>query len=195
MTEPDANTRPAPLDTLRLRVAALTALQARVKATLDGCRDELHEQMTNGESHTVWSPLDGDDQVATVNRSKPKPRAEVVDRDAFDRWMAEHYPGEVTTTRTATAEGVDLLADMDPGLVEITRAATEQAVNAVLKASEKAREPVHPDGTTDVPGVRVTTGTAGRLSVRLDPDAERLVSELIAAGRLDADGNPREIEQ
>lgn len=195
MTDPHDNTCPLPPDALRLRVAALTALQTRVKSELDSARDELSGQLSNGESHTVWSPLAPDEQIASVNRSKPKPSARVADRAALDAWMAQHYPDECRTTRTPTAEGVELLADMAPDLLDQATTATDQAVNAVLKASEKARQPVHPDGTLDPPGVRVATGTAGRLSVRLDGEAERLVSDLISAGRIDTHGNPHQIQQ
>lgn len=180
--EPESNTGRQPTPDARLRVAALTALQARVKSVLDDARTELHADMTNGESHTVWA--DAGEQVATVNRSKPRPKATVTNQTALDAWLVTNYPDECSEEVTVTAEGREYLADVAPELLDRRLVATEQQRNAVLKASEKARQAVHPDGTADVPGVSVDVGRDGTLTVKLGDEGQAQVERLVAEGRL-----------
>lgn len=178
----------------RLRVAALTVLQDRVKTALTDARADLEATMTNGESHTVWSPVRDGAQIATVNRSKPKPAARVTDRAALAAWLEAHQPDAVQTTRHATAEGLDFLGDAAPELLEHRRVVPDWAVEAVLKASAEARTPCHPDGTTGVPGVAVDPAPPGRLSIRLAAEAADLVTELVERGVVDLQGTPLAIE-
>lgn len=180
-------TQPMSVDALRLQVAALTVLQDRVKSELDTARAELHRAMRNGEGHTVWSPLRDGEQIATINRSKPKPIARVVDPEAFDEWLAEQHPDAVRVTRHATAEGVEFLADAAPELLEEHREIAEWAREAALKQAAKNREPA--------PGVEIVAAPEGRLSVRLADNAVELVAELVRGGVIDLRGQPmREIE-
>lgn len=179
----ESNTgRQSAADEQRLRVAALTALQARVKTVLDDARAELHTVMSNGESHTVWAAAG--EQVATVNRSKPRPKATVTSQAALDAWLASHYPSECTEEVTVTAEGREYLADVAPELLDRRLVVSEQQRNAVIKASEKARQPAHPDGTLDVPGVAVDTARDGTLTVKLGDEGLAQVERLVADGRL-----------
>jgi hypothetical protein len=182
-------------DDVRLQLAALNALKARVAAEEARVRKNLHAGMRNGESHTVWSPLDPDAQIATVNRSKPGPKASVTDRGELTAWLAEHYPEKVQTRRTVTEAGLAYLTELDDeDLLAREETVPDWAVEEVVKASEKAKEPCTPDGTLGVPGISVSRPD-GALSVRLSPEAADLVTDLIASGRLDTDGTPREIER
>lgn len=181
------SSRPVKPDALRLRVAVLATLQDRVKVELDKARGDLHKAMDDGESHTVWSPGHEREQIATVNRSKPKPTARVVDDEAFDDWVAAEFPEAVSSTREVTEEGVSFLLDVAPELLVERRHIADWARQAALKQAA-ARLGTIPDG------VEVVTAPAGRLSLRLSPEAGRLVSELVTAGVVDHLGALREIE-
>lgn len=193
MSPEDSSPTTVTADDQRLRVAALTRLQAYVKAELDAERADLHTAMRNGEGHTVWSPLRESDQIATVNRSKPKAKARVSDRLALETWLRERFPEKCETAQRVTAEGLEFLADAAPDLIETSVTVPEWAIAEVLTASAKAKKPTMPDGTTDVPGVEVDAAPEGTLSVKLSDDAAALVDELIEAELIDHRGRRREI--
>lgn len=190
MPSTDGNTHPElTVEDQRLRLAALAALAARVKREDGQARKDLHTAMADGEGHTVWNPLDESEQLATVSRSKKTPVATVTDRAALEAWLREHYPEKLETVREVTAEGLEFLADAAPDLIAERTVVPDWAINEITTASAKAKAPVAPDGTTGVPGVDVAR-PPGSLSVRLSDDAERIVTDLIAAGRIDPRGTP-----
>lgn len=63
-------------------------------------RDEIRDTLNPGDRKTVYLD-DGDTrrEIGTVLRTKPKPAMSVIDHEAFGRWVDEHCPEAIVTTR------------------------------------------------------------------------------------------------
>ena len=152
-----------------LRTAVLQVLMARVRDADRIARHEAQAAMATGDR---LNPSIGDTRLAAVTKTKPRVTASVTDPVRFAAWCAEHHPTEVQTT-TVVRDGW---------------------VNAVLGASRTAGEPCAPDGTLDVPGIRVSVGDPG-LTVRLTDEAQDAVERLWRAGQISLDGNVIELPE
>lgn len=91
--------------------------------------------------------------------NKGRTSAAVSDMDKLARWVAEKYPTEVVSKPVIR----------------------EAFLAAILDKSKDAGEPCMPDGTLDVPGVRVSTGDA-YLSMKPAAEAAAVVARMVADG-------------
>lgn len=150
-----------------MRAAVLKVLAERVTAAHKEAREEVQDAMETGDR--VNPSLNGT-RLAAVTKTEARVTATVVDPDRFAHWCAVHHPTEVQTKTVVRSSWVA----------------------AVLDASRRAGEPCGPDGTLDVPGIKVTVGEPG-LSVRLTPEAEATVERLWRDGLIVLDGTVLEL--
>lgn len=82
---------------LSLKLAAVSLIADEAKKTKDHLRAELKSEMDAIGADRVKAEL-GDDVVAYVMTTKPKFKWEVVNEQAFVRWVKENHPTEIVET-------------------------------------------------------------------------------------------------
>lgn len=126
---------------LELQLVALQALSKQVSDRFAAVKAELAPDMVMGDR--LAARLPDKTRVGAVTFTEGSVTAQVVDERAFADWVADNYPDEVV-----------------PQVRGSFRA-------AVLAASKSAGEPMAPDGTAEVPGVRLGRSD-GHLTVTVD---------------------------
>jgi hypothetical protein len=183
-------------DELMQRVAALKVMSDYVKAEYDLARAEADLVMQAGDRRQVYTP-DGT-HIAAVSRSKPTPRAVVVDRAALTEWLSQHYPDMVesgTVVNASDREINELVFKHAPNLLKRTKSVKKDALARLQADAVRLGVPVGPSGEVDVPGLTVEMRDPV-VSCLADPDSALLaVIEMVHNGRLYLDGTqPKEIE-
>lgn len=171
------------LDEAGLRVAALKVVSDYTKECYDLARAEMEQHLAKGDRRMVRTP-DGV-KLAAVSMTDPDAKARVVDRPAFERWAAEHYPKQMDRGYEicgSEKEVKAVLFEHAPHLLRETQSAA-RLEKATLAASAKLGVPVGPGGEADVPGIEVTHPD-GVVACRADEDALAHVIALFRDGRL-----------
>ncbi|MCA1185791.1 MULTISPECIES: hypothetical protein [unclassified Saccharopolyspora] len=150
-----------------LQIAVLRLLLDKVKQASDAAKANGLGRMDPGDR--ITATYNGQ-KIAAVSAAEGKTSARVTNPDALAAWVAEHYPTEV---------------EHKP----VIRPAFERVL---LDLAKKAGEPVAPDGELDVPGIAVSNGDP-YITVRPTPEAEQIVTAMLAAGVLDVDGTIHEL--
>lgn len=153
------------LERATIRAAVLKVLVDRISAAFKKAKEEVAVQLgPEGRKNAV---LDGE-KLASVSVTKSG-RFSIHNADLFRDWVVRNYPSEVFDQPTVRPAFLD----------------------AIKKASEAAGQPCTPDGTLDIPGVSM--GDPYPL-VRKVPGADKIIEDLWRSGRLNVDGELREIE-
>lgn len=196
MHEQDGTTNgaaPTPRDAALLRLGVLSVLKARVTEAEQDAREQVVALMNKGDSSTVTNPANPEQEIVSVTKSKPKPRAEVTSRSKVEQWVRDNYPGKVETRARVVgspSEVLDVLREHAPWLIEDTTEIPDYVVNELCLMTQKAGEPVGFGGEVGEhapPGIAVST-PAGSLRVVPSPAGADVVEEMWAAGVVDLDG-------
>lgn len=160
------------------KIVLLKTLMDLIGAEFDQSKGVAGEQMLKGETVPARVLLDGQDiKLGSINKSDPKPRAEVRDPAALDAYiMAEHAdklvrkaeladPGEVIPV-LIDAGRADLFTEVDV----IPDWLRKQVLTSALKGA-------------DVPGVIVRT-PGGTVSARAELAAEYVARRLLSGARV-----------
>ena len=187
----------SPLDELLLKLGVLTVLQSRVAEAVDAARSEVLKTTRKGDTLTIAHP-DGDEEIAKVTHSKPKPKAVVTDVRALDAWVLANYPGKAETfTKVigSQADVLDVLREHAPFLLEEVTEVRDWTRNELTKKSATAGEPVGFGGELGEdapPGIDVSFPD-GVLRVLVAANAPEVVDQLWLDHRVDMDGNLLEL--
>lgn len=175
------------------RVTALAVMAANAKRTYEAARDDLAARLRRGHYQKAWHPDGGDsetDELGSVSMSKPDYEARCTDEPALVAWLREHdYHSLTTDTYEVTGsdtEVVDVLLAHAPHLVARVARMDPHALSDLLADSARHKAPRGPGGEL-LPGV-VVERPQPRITVRPNDYAVKAVSELLASGRLTADG-------
>lgn len=188
-----------PTNKALLRAAFLKHLSGVVGAAITENKKVLDGLMHKGDSLSAWSPLDGDEPVARVSKSKPKPQATITNRAALASWIEDRYPEKLHTAPViigSDAEVLEALQEHAPHLVAVDTSVPDWAYNELRLKAEKAGQPIgygNEIGDQAPPGIEVTLPD-GALSVVVDkmngPDA---LQALWDAHLFAMDGTVREL--
>lgn len=145
----------------------------------EGKNVAVEDYFTRGDRVVVTDPTG--ERLGLVWMTDPKPKAEVVNREAFTAWHAETDPDailEVPFIRPdCMSAAIDVLAEHAPDLLDSRLVVREQHEAATLKqAVKKNADPI--------PGVEVRT-PRGSMTVKLDDDGAGRIRELVASGTVD----------
>ncbi|MBA4858011.1 hypothetical protein [Nocardia farcinica] len=159
-------------DSLVMRAAVLAAAEKSVGEQAKTYRAELNRRLSRGSKLTAFDPRDTTRTLGTVSMTNPRPQAQVVDREAFERWCRLNYPDQVETWPEFgdPAEVAAVLAEHAPHLLTVHR-------SVPVEIQERALDRA---AVEDVPG---TTRYMPRptLQVRPTGHARAVVAELLAA--------------
>jgi hypothetical protein len=183
-------------DELMQKVASLKVISEYAKEQYDKARAEADEVMKQGDRRQVYSP-DGT-HIGAVSKSRPSPRAVVVDRAELTAWLSEHYPDMVETGTVVNAsdrEITQLVFQHAPNLLKRTVSVKREALARLQADAVRLGVPVGPGGEVDMPGLTVEMRDPV-VSCLPDPDSGLLaVMEMVHNGRMYLDGTlPKEIE-
>lgn len=187
-----AGAAPTPRD-VALRLGVLTVLKARVTEAEQDARRALAALMAKGDTTVVTNPVNPVQEIATVTRSKPKPKADVTSRSKVEEWVRANYPGKVETKTRVTGpqhEVLEVLREHAPWLIEDTTVVPDYVVNELCLLASRAGEPVGFGGEMGEhapPGITVNT-PEGSLRVTVAAGGVDVVEEMWAAGVVDLDG-------
>ncbi len=161
MTDPTPLTR-RQMVTRRLFIRQVEQWVAAEKAKLD---PQLRAQMIVGDREAGFTdPADPEGTViGTVRLDRGNTEARVTDPAALLAFVEDRFPGEIVTTRSVRPAFLDRLL-------------------ASVKAHDGWVDPETSE-VIPVPGVKVSTNSP-KLQPNLADDAERLITEALAARRL-----------
>lgn len=176
-------------DELMQKVAALKVISEYAKAEYDRARAEADTVMKQGDRRQVYSQ-DGT-HIGAVSKSRPSPRAVVVDRAELTAWLSQHYPDMVETGTVVNAsdrEITQLVFQHAPHLLKRTASVKRDALAQLQVDAVRLGVPVGPGGEVDMPGLSVEMRDSV-VSCLPDPDSGLLaVMEMVHNGRMYLDG-------
>lgn len=183
----------SPRDAALLRLGVLTVLKNRVMEAERNARDAVSGYLNKGNNSTVTNPLNGGQSIAEVNKTKPKNKAEIVNRRAVETWILANYPGKAeskTVVIGSQADVIEVLREHAPFLLDQVTEVPDYVVNELVLKSQGAGEPVGFGGEVGEkapPGITVSAPD-GQLRVVIQEGGAEVVEEMWAAGVVDLDG-------
>lgn len=183
-------------DELMQRLAALKVISDYTKERYDEARAEAAAVMQPGDRRQAHSP--SGEHIGAVSRSKPTPRAVVVDKAALTAWLSERYPAMIesgTVVNASDREILDLVFKHAPHLLKHTKRVKNDALAQLQADAIRLGVPMGPSGEADMPGIEVEMRDPV-VSCLPDKDNGLLaVMEMVHNGRMFLDGTqPKEIE-
>jgi hypothetical protein len=183
----------SPRDAALLRLGVLTVLKNRVMEAERDARDAVSGYLNKGNNSTVTNPLNGEQSIAEVSKTKPRNKADVVNRRAVETWILANYPGKVeskTVVIGSEADVIDVLREHAPFLLDQVTEVPDYVVNELVLKSQAAGQPVGFGGEVGEkapPGITVSAPD-GQLRVVVQEGGAEAVEEMWAAGVVDLDG-------
>lgn len=156
-------------------------------ASIAARRQELDQELAEGEKHTVKVPGSPDLKLGQVWKSDPSGSAVVTDRAKFTVWHLDTYPERVKAVETITdlKAAVEVLREHAPDLLSTESVVEPWAEKEILLLTAKHKQPRGPGGELDVPGVAYEPPKAGVVTVKLSEDAPAAIGQLWREGRID----------
>lgn len=172
-----------------LHLLALGELQKRLKSEIESRRQQLLQEVDEGDRITVHVEIDGTKvKVGAVIRTEPKTELQVVDAAAHSAWALEHMGDDcITGYRFGDDDAVAaVLREHAPHLVMEVRTPTSQWLHEVLIMAARGDGPI-PDGVEPVTGtstlqVRPDASTASAVIPELWRRGDLNLTEILAIG-------------
>jgi hypothetical protein len=174
-------------DTLALRIMLLAEGKKVLAEHEAEARTELFSRMKPSQRHIVMNPLDDEQILGALTKTKPSKAAEVTGRDEYASWVEEVYPEacdkEYVLGENRAKEIVNLLYklkrfDLLDEVVKVDPAFT----STILQKSTAAGVPVGPNDEADVPGIEMRA-TTSKLQYRAEQCARNAFFDVVATDR------------
>lgn len=186
------------LDLLGLRLGVAQVNREQAEATEKVLREQAVKAWGEGGKRSTPNPLNPKDKLWHCTASETRWQARIMDRSAVEEWVKANYPLK-TRTRMRIVPGTSMdeivQAVIKSGatyLVEEVVEVEDHVLRELELKAQKAREPIGFDGELGEkapPGIAVTKPDS-KMLVTFKPGGREMVSELMLAGVIDAEGNP-----